>query len=91
MLSSKYGVQRIGAVDRYARHQSKVIRVPRPLVVGIYYFNMGGTDLIDQNIACYRKGIRGKKWYWSIVTWLVYAMIENRIYLYNSSHVEEKN
>lgn len=26
---------------------------------------------MDQNVAEYRIGVRGKKWYWSIATWII--------------------
>jgi hypothetical protein len=38
------------------------VQVPRPLVVSTYNNNMGGTDLMDENINIYRISIRGKKW-----------------------------
>jgi len=38
---------------------------------------MGGTDRMDENIAMYRIGIRGKKWWWPLFTWLLDAAIHN--------------
>lgn len=32
---------------------------------------------MDQNVNVYRIGIRGKKWWWPIFTWLVDVAIEN--------------
>jgi len=39
---------------------------------------MGGMDRMDQDINQYRIGIRGKKWYWSILTWLLDAAINKK-------------
>lgn len=38
---------------------------------------MGGTDRMDENLSLYRIGIRGKKWWWSIFTWLIDVTIHN--------------
>ncbi|XP_025202211.1 protein ALP1-like [Melanaphis sacchari] len=48
---------------------------------------MGGTDQMDENIARHRIGIRGKKWWWSLFTWLIDVSITNSWKLYvNSGH-----
>ncbi|KAJ8931731.1 hypothetical protein NQ314_015321 [Rhamnusium bicolor] len=46
---------------------------------------MGGTDQMDNNISCYRIGIRSKKWYWPIFTYLIDAAIQNAWILYRKS------
>ncbi|KAJ3661550.1 hypothetical protein Zmor_005941 [Zophobas morio] len=38
---------------------------------------MGGVDLMDENIGRYRVGMRGKKWWWCIFTWLLDVCIQN--------------
>nr|CAH7762980.1 unnamed protein product [Callosobruchus chinensis] len=38
---------------------------------------MGGTDQMDANLNVYRIGVRGKKWWWPIFTWLVDVSIQN--------------
>ena len=38
---------------------------------------MGGTDQMDGNVAKYRIGIRSKKWWWPIFTWLIDVSINN--------------
>lgn len=47
---------------------------------------MGGTDQMDPNINCYRIGIRSKKWYWPLFTWLLDVAVQNSWVLYNKSH-----
>ena len=39
--------------------------------------SMAGTDQMYQNVNCYRIGIRGKKWWWSLFSWLVDVSIQN--------------
>ncbi len=38
---------------------------------------MGGVDRLDQNIAQYRPSIRGKKWYFPIVSYLITVCVNN--------------
>ena len=45
---------------------------------------MSGTDRMDHNINTFRIGIRRKKWWWSIVSWLIDASINNAWILSNS-------
>lgn len=46
---------------------------------------MGGTDQMDENIARYGIGIHGKKWWWSLFTWLIDVTITNSWRLYVNS------
>ena len=38
---------------------------------------MGGVDRMAQNINHLRISIGGKKWYWSIVTWILDTCLQN--------------
>ena len=38
---------------------------------------MGGIDRQDQRVNNYRRGIRGKKWWFPLFTWLVDVSIQN--------------
>lgn len=42
--------------------KKKKMDVPRPDVVQLYNLNMGGVDLADHMISCYRIKARLKKW-----------------------------
>lgn len=53
--------------------------------------NMGGTDLMDECIATYRIGIRSKKWYWSIFTWILDVAINNAWLLYRKNYPKTSN
>ncbi|KAL4089999.1 hypothetical protein QTP88_024915 [Uroleucon formosanum] len=64
MISSSCGSQNVGQVKRFSQKEKRNVLVPRPKLIAKYNTYMGGTDQMDQNIACHRVGIRGKKWYW---------------------------
>lgn len=51
----------------------------------MYNTYMGGTDQMDQNLGCYRIGVRGKKWYWPLVTWMFDVAMQNSWILYNKT------
>ncbi|XP_048006721.1 piggyBac transposable element-derived protein 3-like [Leguminivora glycinivorella] len=76
-MCSLYGVEPLSSIGRYSAAEKKKIQVPRPAVFTNYNRYMGGTDLMDQNINTYRIGIRGKKWWWPIFTYLIDASICN--------------
>ncbi|XP_025407097.1 piggyBac transposable element-derived protein 3-like [Sipha flava] len=46
---------------------------------------MGGTDLMDENVNRYRIGLRGKKWWWCLFTWLIDVSIQNAWILHKKS------
>ena len=52
---------------------------------------MGGVDLVDQQIACYRPRIRKRKWWWCIWTWSLSLMLVNSWRLWNIGNSEKKN
>lgn len=85
--STCHGVYPTSNVKRYSQAEKKFIQVTRPHVVGEYNKNMGGTDLMDQNISAYRIGIRSKKWWWSIFTWLLDAAINNSWIIYKKNNI----
>lgn len=39
-----------------------------PHVIYVYNHTMGGVDLFDNAINNYRIRVRGKKWYWALLT-----------------------
>ena len=39
--------------------------------VKCYNRHMGGVDLLNQAINCYRIRVRIRKWYWKIFTWMI--------------------
>jgi Transposase IS4 len=77
VASTLFGKLPVGSVSRYSRVQRSRISVPCPAAIKEYNKNMGGTDRMDQNINAYRIGVRGKKWWCSIFTWLVDVSVQN--------------
>lgn len=60
--STIFGANPTRAVTRFSKSERKKISVSQPYCLSEYNKYMGGTDLMDGNINCYRIGIRGKKW-----------------------------
>ena len=53
---------------RYDRTEKKRVEVPQPKVLKTYNQGMGGVDLHDWMLGQYQVSIRGKKWYWCLIT-----------------------
>lgn len=77
VASTGHGTLPVSSVQRFSQAQKKVIQVTRPHMIGEYNRYMGGTDLMDENISMYRVGIRGKKWWWPLFTWLLDVSVHN--------------
>lgn len=77
LVSSCLGDQPLGKARRYSRTDKKYVHVPQPDVIHRYNRYMGGVDRFDQNLHHCRISIGGKKWYWSIVTWLLDMSLNN--------------
>ena len=77
VASTIYDQHPMGKVKRWSKKDNKQVMVPIPQAVQAYNSNMGGTDRMDQNINAYRIGIRGKKWWWSLFTWMLDAAVQN--------------
>nr|CAH7717546.1 unnamed protein product [Callosobruchus chinensis] len=87
--STCHGVSPIGYVKRYCKSEKKYVQVRRPHLIGEYNRYMGGTDLMDENISTYQIGIRSKKWWWCIFTWLIDACISNAWILWKKAHRDQ--
>lgn len=85
MASTTYGVHPLSTASRYSKSEKKQIDLPRPHMITMYNKYMGGTDRMDQDLARHRISIKGKKWYWPLLTWLIDAAIQNAWTLYKCS------
>jgi hypothetical protein len=77
VASTLLGENPINTVRRWSKKDNKHIQVNIPHVIRVYNKNMGGTDRMDQNVNAYRIAVRGKKWWWSLFTWLIDTSVQN--------------
>lgn len=82
VVSNAHGLEPQLMVKRYSRENRSTIMVEQPFLISKYNANMGGVDRLDQNISKYRTAIRGKKWYSSLLTYLLDACVNNAFQLY---------
>ncbi|XP_050024907.2 piggyBac transposable element-derived protein 2-like [Dermacentor andersoni] len=82
VVSNAHGVEPTQMVKRYSRENKSKVTVEQPFLISSYNGNMGGVDRLDENISKYRTAIRGKKWYSSLLTYLVDACVNNAFQLY---------
>nr|CAH7713554.1 unnamed protein product [Callosobruchus chinensis] len=75
--STKGGIEPVNPVKRYSQKEKKFVYIDQPHLVKLYNKNMGGVDRSDQNIAQYRVQIRGKKWYFSLLSHCIDMAITN--------------
>ena len=54
MASNIHGDDKSGTCQRFSREKRATIHVQMPTMVGKYNDGMGGVDLLDNLIACYR-------------------------------------
>lgn len=85
MISTAHGNYPISQVKRFSNKEKKTITIACPNVVKQYNSNMGGTDQLNQDANRLRIGIRGKKWWWGIFTWMLDISITNAWNLSKSS------
>ena len=65
LVSTEFGPDPQGNCTRYSVKQKKHISIPCPKVVKEYNANMGGVDLMDRMIGCYRIRARTR---WTVRT-----------------------
>lgn len=83
VASTECGVQSIGKVKRWCDKQKKEVDQPRCFIN--YNKYMGGVDRLDQNVGCYRIGVRLKRWYWQLLLFPLNVSINNVYQLYRLS------
>lgn len=75
---------------RWCKEKKKRIKVSQPFLISKYNRSMGGTDRMNQNVNMYRIGIRSKKFYFVIFTWLLDVTIQNAWIIYRKHSHEPK-
>lgn len=87
LLSNEHGVAPLGEAKRYSVQEKRKVSIPQPNLIAHYNRNMGGVDLMDNTVANYRIGVRGKRWYIPIVMWLFDVVMSNAWFLARSHGV----
>ncbi|XP_035227615.1 piggyBac transposable element-derived protein 3-like [Stegodyphus dumicola] len=69
-------------MKRWSRTEKKDIQVPQPKLISEYNKYMGGVYKMDWNVQKYRIRIRGKKWYFPLLTNAIDVTLVNAHALY---------
>lgn len=80
--SNIHGIEPTETVRRYSSADKNIINVKCPNAIVMYNKCMGGTDRMDEDINSYRIGLRGKKWYWPLLTWMIDTCMNNAWMIY---------
>ena len=75
---------------RWSKAQAEYIDLDRPEIVEVYNAHMGGVDLCDMLLSCYRIRRRTNKYYIHIVYYLIGISVTNSWLLYRR-HQQQKN
>ena len=90
ICSNAVGVEPCSQASRYLSTAKSRMPIQCPRLVKVYNEHMGGVDRMDQNISKYRIGIRGKKWYFSLFSYMVDVAVNNAWQLYRMHYKEKK-
>ena len=82
LASNCFGVEPIQKAKRWSQNQKKSIEVSQPYLVQMYNKHMGGVDQLDHNISKLRIGMRIKKWWWPMFSWLLNVSMQNAWLVY---------
>lgn len=72
----------LSSVQRWNREKKERVAVSQPRAIFNYNKNMGGVDQHDWLLEKYSIAIRGKKWYWCLVTRIIDMAVVNSYLLY---------
>lgn len=73
---------------RFSQQLKRYIQIDQPAAIKAYNENMGGVDRSDQNIGLYRTSIRGKKWYFCLISHCLDMALHNAWQLYKINEGE---
>lgn len=85
IASNAASVFPLNRAKRFSQKEKKHLYIEQPRLIKLYNENMGGVDRSDQNIAQYRISIRGKKWYFPLISHTIDMAVQN------SWHLHRKN
>ena len=76
-MSNQHGLLPMRKAERYCASEKKKASINVPCAIQEYNRHMGGVDSMDENIARYRIAIRGKKWYFPVICYLINVSMNN--------------
>lgn len=82
IVSNASPVNPLNKTRRFSQKEKKYIYIDQPNLIKGYNENMGGVDRSDQNIGQYRISIRGKKWYFPLISHCIDMSVQNAWYLH---------
>ncbi|XP_028656905.1 piggyBac transposable element-derived protein 3-like [Erpetoichthys calabaricus] len=82
LLSNHEPIDPMSQVNRWSRKNKREIQVPQPKLITEYNRHMGGVDKMDRNVQKYRIKVRGKKWYFPLLTNAIDVALVNSHALY---------
>ena len=91
LCSNAIGIQPIANAFRFSFATRKRVQIQQPFLVKIYSKHMGGVDRMDQTVTKYQAKIRGKKWYWCLISYMLDAAVNNVWHLRNICTDSDKN
>ena len=82
VASNCLGAFPLASAKRWSQSEKKDIEVEQPHSIQMYNKYMGGVDRLDQNVNKLRIGIRMKKWWWPLFSWMLNVSVQNawRVY-----------
>ena len=63
--------------QRYSREERRYKMLKQPVMIEHYNAGMGGVDLLDNMVSCYRVSYRNKKWWFPFFRWSINVMSVN--------------
>ncbi|XP_042904032.1 piggyBac transposable element-derived protein 3 [Parasteatoda tepidariorum] len=82
MASNCCGMEPVEKVKRWSKTKHEYIEVPCPTVVINYNRCMGGVDICDQQMECYRTWFKTKKWTWKVILHFLDLAVVNSWFQY---------
>ena len=91
LCSNTVGIQPIANASRFSSAARKRVQIQQPFLVKVYNEHMGSMDRMDQNVTKYQVAVRGKKWYWCLILYMLDAAVNNAWKLHKIYTESDKN
>ncbi|GFS82784.1 piggyBac transposable element-derived protein 3, partial [Nephila pilipes] len=84
-------IEPLTSVSRREKGKAEKNKIEQPCLVNNYNKNMGDIESHDRLLEKHTIRIRGKKWYWPIITRIVDMSVVNICVIYNMINAEKKS